>query len=190
MALIGHDGMHPAMHKPAGRDECSMADTILITYTTRYGSTAEVAEAIADELNKAGEAVVLLPINEVTDLSPYRAVIIGSPIYMGKWLPEPQVFVERHQEELRNVPVAFFAVGLSVADNTVESRKRAEASMDQVRLLVRPVHIGVFTGQIIPERLSLSDRAITTLIRAPSGDYRNWDAIRTWAREIRPILDR
>ncbi|NLE26702.1 MAG: flavodoxin, partial [Clostridiaceae bacterium] len=34
-----------------------MADRILVAYATRYGSTADVAEAIGDELRKAGETV-------------------------------------------------------------------------------------------------------------------------------------
>jgi menaquinone-dependent protoporphyrinogen oxidase len=166
----------------------AMADTILVTYATRYGSTAGVAEAVGDELKAAGESVEIRLIADVGDLSAYRAVIIGSPIYMGKWLPESQLFVESHQQELRTMPVAYFAVGLTVADANPESRKKAEAAMDQVRLLVQPVDIGIFAGELDIQRLSFSDRAITTLIRARPGDFRDWDAIRSWARNVRSKL--
>lgn len=161
-----------------------MADRILVAYATRYGSTAEVAEAIGDELRKAGETVDVRPITGVTDLSPYRAVIIGSPIYMGKWLPEPQVFIERHQQHLQSIPVAYFAVGLTVKEGTPELLRKAEASMDQVRLLVNPVEVGVFPGRLETGRLSIADRAIVKLIRAKTGDFRDLGAVRTWARAV------
>jgi len=109
-----------------------MTDTILVAYATRYGSTAEVAEAIGDELRKTGVEVDVQPIDDIQGLSRYQAVIIGSPIYMGKWLPEAQVFVERHQQYLRGIPVAYFAVGLTVAGETPDAIRKAEASMGQV----------------------------------------------------------
>ncbi|MCM2466325.1 flavodoxin domain-containing protein [Methanoculleus oceani] len=165
-----------------------MTGKILVAYATRYGSTAEVAEAIGDELRKADVAVDVLPVGEVEDLSPYRAAVIGSPIYMGKWLPESQVFIERHQQHLRTIPVAYFAVGLTVADGGAEILRKAEASMDQVRMLVTPVDVGVFPGRLESGRLSLTDRTITKLIRAKTGDFRNWEAVRSWAEAVRPRL--
>lgn len=169
-----------------------MAGKILVAYATRYGSTAEVAEAIGDELRKAGVEVEVRPISEVHDLSSYRAAIIGSPIYMGKWLPEPQVFIERHQHHLRGIPVAYFAVGLTVAGGTPtpEDRRKAEASMAQVRMLVTPVDIGIFPGRLEADRLSPADRAIIKLIGAKAGDFRDREAIRAWARDLRTKFDR
>ncbi len=67
-----------------------MDDTILVAYATRYGSTKEIASAIADTLRSGGESVDLLPVEEVTDLGRYRAAVVGSPIYMGKWLSDAQ----------------------------------------------------------------------------------------------------
>ena len=162
-----------------------MADRFLVAYATRYGSTAEVAEAIGDELRKAGEAVDVRPVDEVRDLSPYRAVIIGSPIYMGKWLPEPQVFIEQHQKRLRTIPVAYFAVGLTIADGDPDTLRKAEASMDQVRMLLNPVDIGLFPGRLEDGSLSFPNRTIIKLSRAKTGDFRDWDAVRAWAREVR-----
>lgn len=164
---------------------CIMRDTILVAYATRYGSTAEVAEVIGDELRKSGAEIDLRPVGEmIDDLTPYRAAVIGSPIYMGRWLPEAQVFVERHQQRLREIPVACFAVGLTVTDGAVDTIRKAEASMDQVRMLVNPVDIGIFPGKLESSRLSPPDRAIVQLIGAKAGDLRDWEAVRAWARAL------
>ena len=167
-----------------------MADTILVAYASRYGSTAEGAEAIGDELRKTGVAVDVRPVDEVGDLAPYRAVVIGSPIYMGKWLPEPQVFIERHQQHLRSIPVAYFAVGLTVDAENPDLLRKAEASMDQVRMLVKPVEIGLFRGRLENSRLSLTDRTIIKLIRPKTGDFRDWGAVRAWAQALRAKIAR
>jgi menaquinone-dependent protoporphyrinogen oxidase len=162
-----------------------MADRILVAYATRYGSTAEVAETIGDELRKAGVEVDVRPVDEVQDLSLYRAAVIGSPIYMGKWLPESQVFIEKNQQYLRTIPVAYFAVGLTVAEGGAEILRKAEASMDAVRMLVNPVEVGVFPGKLVSGGLSFTDRAIVTMIRAKSGDFRDWETVRSWAEAVR-----
>ncbi|HOB18949.1 MAG TPA: flavodoxin domain-containing protein [Candidatus Methanoculleus thermohydrogenotrophicum] len=167
-----------------------MKDTILVAYATRYGSTADVAEAIGDELRKAGNEVEVRPISELRDLSQYRAAVIGSPIYMGKWLPEAQVFVERHQQYLRGIPVAYFAVGLVATGRTPDAIRKAEASMSQVRMLVNPVDIGIFPGRLESSRLSAADRAIIKLVRAKTGDFRDWGAVRAWAQALHPKIVR
>ncbi len=165
-----------------------MAERILVAYATRYGSTAEVAEAIGDELRKAGATVDVRPVGEVQDLSPYRAAVIGSPIYMGKWLPEPQVFIEKNQQRLRAIPVAYFAVGLTVTDRSPEILRKAEASMDSVRMLVNPVEIGVFPGRLESSGLSFTDRTIVKMIRAKTGDFRDMGAVRAWAQAVHQKL--
>ncbi|NLA38524.1 MAG: flavodoxin [Methanomicrobiales archaeon] len=166
-----------------------MPDVILVAYATRYGSTVGLADAIGGELKKTGVEVDVQPVSEVRDISRYRAVIVGSPIYMGKWLPEAQVFIERNQQHLRGIPVAFFAVGLTVAGGAPDAAGKAEASMDQVRMLVNPMDTAVFPGRLESRRLSVADRAITRLIRAKTGDFRDLGAARTWARALCAKID-
>ena len=161
-----------------------MTERILVAYATRYGSTAEVAEAIGEELRRSGADVDVRPVSEVRDLSPYRAAVIGSPIYMGKWLPEPQVFIEKNQNHLRTIPVAYFAVGLTVTDRSPEILRKAEASMDAVRMLVNPVEVGIFPGRLESSGLSFTDRTIVKMIRATTGDFRDWGAVRAWAQAV------
>lgn len=163
-----------------------MSGKILVAYATRYGSTGEIAEEIGNELRKEGSDVDVLPAGEVRDPAQYQGVVIGSPIYMGKWLAEAQVFVEKNQAMLRQIPVALFTVGLSARE---ESKRKAEEPLVQIRILVQPIDVGIFAGRLDPKRLSLSDRAIVTMIRAPAGDFIDRGAVRSWASRIRPKLD-
>jgi menaquinone-dependent protoporphyrinogen oxidase len=77
-----------------------MSDTILVTYATFTGSTAETAAFIGRVLAENGAQVEVRPVQDVTDLTPYRAVVIGSPIQSSKWLPEAMQFVQTHQAAL------------------------------------------------------------------------------------------
>jgi menaquinone-dependent protoporphyrinogen oxidase len=60
-----------------------MGYKILVTYTSRFGSTAGVAEAIAKTLNEKGMVVDVLPMSEVKNLAQYQAVVAGSAINAG-----------------------------------------------------------------------------------------------------------
>lgn len=157
---------------------------VLVAYATRCGSTREVAEEIGRALAGAGLAVDVRPVGEVDDLSPYRAVVVGSPIRGGKWLPEAVGFVRGNQEAFSRIPVAYFAVGLSLREGTEEARREAMATLKPVRDLVAPVDVGLFAGALDPRKLPLVLRLLMRLIKAPAGDFRDWAAIRAWATRI------
>ncbi len=75
--------------------EQAVNNRILVTYATCAGSTAEIATAIAETLAARGYSIDLKPVNEKPDLSGYAAVVLGSAIRMGRWLPEAVDFVKR-----------------------------------------------------------------------------------------------
>jgi menaquinone-dependent protoporphyrinogen oxidase len=85
----------PAMkfHESDSEKDRRMNNRILIAYGTRCGSTGGVAEAIGQVLSIGGAAVDVRLVKDVNDLSPYQAVMVGSAIRMGKWLPEAVEFV-------------------------------------------------------------------------------------------------
>jgi len=169
-----------------------MKKKLLIAYGSRCGSTGGVAEAIGQVLSMAGASVDVRLVKDVNDLSLYHAVIVGSAIRMGKWLPEAVEFVKNHQDTLRQLPVAYFAVCLAMKDDTVENRGKALAYLDPVHKQfpqVKPADIGLFAGAVDYKKLSFAYSLILKVKGAPEGDFRNWEAIRTWAAGVRPALD-
>jgi menaquinone-dependent protoporphyrinogen oxidase len=74
-----------------------MPEKILVTYASRNGSTAGVAEAIGRTLAESGAAVEVRPMQDVQDLTPYHAVVAGSAIQRAQWLPEAMQFMQTHQ---------------------------------------------------------------------------------------------
>jgi menaquinone-dependent protoporphyrinogen oxidase len=165
-----------------------MTGKVLITYATRAGSTAEVAQAIAEVLRarSEGENVDVAPVKEVQDLSPYRAVIVGSAIRMGSWLPEAVEFVTKNQAALDKVPTAFFLVSGYLKDDTPEMRAKVSAFLDPVRAMVKPGKEGLFAGKMDYSKITFLDRLIAKMVKSVEGDWRNWDQIRAWAADAVP----
>ena len=168
--------------------EENMGDKILVAYASRAGSSGEVAEAIGEVLCGGGAAVDVRLAKDVTDVSPYRAVVVGSAIYMGRWMSEAVKFVETHRDALSRVPVAYFTVCLTMKDDTEENRRTVAAYLDPVREVVQPLDVGLFAGRLDYSKLPFLYRLIIKAMKQPEGDYRNWEAIRAWAGELVPLL--
>ena len=161
-----------------------MNNRILVTYATRAGSTIGVADAIVISLRKRGFSVTERPLKENPPVKGYQAVIIGSAIRRGNWLPEAVAFLAANQEALRRVRVALFTVHMLNRGDDETSRRKREAYLDSVRALVRPVTHVFFSGRIDPERLSLIDRLLVRAVKSPQGDFRDWDKIGSWAQKV------
>ncbi len=171
-----------------------MNDRILVTYASRGGSTRGVAEAIGKTLAEAGMQVDVLPMQEVEDLAPYRAVVAGSAIHGQQWLPEAMQFMRDHQSELSHKPFAYFMVCITLSmANASQYLEGLKGWMSPVRDLVRPVSEGYFAGALdlskLPFSLNVLAMRFVVLIGIwKEGDHRDWNAIHTWAKSLRPLL--
>lgn len=161
-----------------------MNKRILITYATRAGSTVEVAAAIGETLAARGFEAEVKPIKEKPSLEGYQAVLVGSAIRMGNWLPEAVEFVKDNQTALNQMPVALFTVHMLNREDDEESRANRMAYLKDVRPLLKPVEEIFFAGRFDMSRLSFLDRMISKAVKAVDEDCRDWDRIRGWAQTV------
>jgi menaquinone-dependent protoporphyrinogen oxidase len=171
-----------------------MNNRVLVTYASRAGSTAGVAEAIGKSLIEGGAQVDVLPMNNVTDLTSYRAVVAGSAIRGQQWLPEAMQFMRDHQTELASKPFAAFMVCITLSmANAGQYLEGLKGWMKPVRDLVFPFSEGYFAGALdfskLPSSFNvLSMRLVVLFGIWKEGDHRDWNAIRLWAESLRPRL--
>jgi menaquinone-dependent protoporphyrinogen oxidase len=173
-----------------------MPNTILITYASRAGSTAEIAEAIAKTLGEAGGMQVdVIPMKDVKDLSPYQAVVVGSAIRGSKWLPEAVEFIQAQQSSLAQKKVAMFTVCITMAMKNAENYRSGVMNwVAPMRAVIKPISEGLFAGRLDFSKLpvnkdTLGLRLSVALGIFPRGDHRDWNAIRSWAESLKPILE-
>ncbi|MGD2051193.1 MAG: flavodoxin domain-containing protein [Acidimicrobiia bacterium] len=159
--------------------------TVLVTAASKHGATAQIAKAIADALTRRGVEAVQPALDDVAGVDGYDAVVLGSAVYMGRWMKEAKGFVEHHRDALRARPVWLFSSGplgdpLKPADDPVDAAAMVEASGAREHR--------VFPGEIAKDRLSLGERAVVKAVRAPYDDYRDWGDIDAWAAGIASAL--
>ena len=160
---------------------------VLVTAASRHEATAEIAEAIAHGLAVRGLDARARPIGAVADLGEYDAVVLGSAIYMGRWLKEARVFAAQHSTALTAMPVWLFGSGpLGPADKLLPESDAAD--IDAMVALTRAREHRVLAGRLDATRLGVAERAMVKVVHAPEGDSRDWAAVDAFAADIAAAL--
>lgn len=154
---------------------------VLVSAASKHGSTREIAAVIAKALEKAGFDCDLIAPADVADVSVYDAVVVGSAVYLGQWLPEARDMVDRLADQLRDVPVWLFSSGL--ADQPSKRGNSAPATTTRVETVAARGHRH-FPGKLDVLVLSLAERAAILAARGKYGDSRDMDAVRAWGEGI------
>jgi menaquinone-dependent protoporphyrinogen oxidase len=177
---------------------------VLIVYATRYGATAGTTEEIAKILREEGFEVRVVNAKEesVKDITEYELVVVGSGIQMGKWTSEADGFLDRFDKELGQKKLALFVSSMKTVseregktDDLATSRKTTlEDKVSKYNL--HPIALGFFGGVMDYNKMNfLFRRTMGFLkpqlekdgfkeVRPGVYDLRNWDEIRSWAREL------
>ena len=166
-----------------GKDD-AMNNRVLVTYATRAGSTSEIAAAIGKSLNERGFTVDVKPVKDKPSLNGYQAVIMGSAIRMGNWLPEAVDFVKANQSALNAMPVALYTVHMLNTGEDETSRNARLAYLNNVRPLLTNASEVYFLGKMDFSRISFFDRLISKMVKAVESDQRDWVKISQWAKNV------
>ena len=159
---------------------------VLVAAASRHGSTAEIAQALAEELRSQGFAVTVVPPDEVGELAGFDAVVLGSAVYAGHWLEPAVRLARRVGTELPRHPVWLFSSG-PVGDPSRKIVQRMGADpieLPRVRRETGAREHRVFAGKLDRKALGGVQRAALWLFRDIEGDFRDWQAIRDWAASI------
>ena len=156
--------------------------TVLVAYASRRGSTREIAERIAARLRGHGLDVHLDPLLGRELVAHFQAVVLGSPIYSGRWEREAVDFCRRNASDLAGHAVWTFSVGWPgiAADAT----SRDARNLDEVHRFVPAREHRYFHGALAAADLPLAQRLAFRMRRGRTGDLRNWEAIDAWTDEI------
>lgn len=155
---------------------------VLVAYAGRHGSTRDIARAIGEELQASGVDADARPAGDPGDVDAYDAVVLGSAVYRGSWLGEARRFAEAHRDRLAQIPAWLFSSGPLGTDEPTPQWEPRQIP-DLMRATGARDH-RIFPGRLDRGRLGLFERLVVRMVRAPEGDFRDWEAIRGWAREI------
>lgn len=160
---------------------------ILVSAGSRHGATAEIAERIGAVLRERGLQTDVIAPEEVTDLSPYRGVVLGSAVYAGHWVPGARDLARRVARMSPTPEVWLFSSG-PIGDPPKPEEDPVDVT--EVREQTRSIEHRVFSGKVDKSNLSFPEKAILIAVRAPEGDFREWDRIEAWADEIAESMTR
>jgi menaquinone-dependent protoporphyrinogen oxidase len=167
-----------------------VSTSVLVGYATRYGSTQELAEAVAARLRECGLAVDVQPLRKVRTLAGYSAVVLGAPLFMFRWHKDALRFLSRHCRVLTERPVAVFALG-PVHDPYDEKEwqdSRAQLDKELAKFpWLTPVALEIFGGRYDPAKLRFPISLFAG--NEPASDLRDWTAIRAWASNLAAKLE-
>jgi len=160
--------------------EADGARRVLVVVASKHGATRGIAEAIAGELS-GGLAVVLQDAGHAPAPTAFDAVIAGSAVYAGRWRETARDWVSTHAAALRARPVWLFSSG---PIGSPPFPPDVPHDVDALSTLVSARGHQVFPGRLDPDLLDVGERAMATAMRAPFGDFRDWDAVRAWSAAV------
>jgi menaquinone-dependent protoporphyrinogen oxidase len=159
---------------------------VLVSVDSRYGATAEIGEAIARGLSANELDVVVESPARVTSLDGYDAFVLGSAVYMGRWLDDAKALVQRVSAARGSRPVWLFSSGPvgDPARKLVRQMGVDRAELEQLIEATGAREHKLFAGALERRRLNRRERAALLVMRGMEGDFRDWREIARWSEHV------
>lgn len=181
-------GMADDLAIPARADDSSTGGgkRVLVAYASRHGSTRGIAERLGARLREAGLAVEIADVGEIGSVATFAAVVLGAPVYDGRWPSEASAFATRERNALAQRPLWLFSVGSFGDTKRVIGPLvlREPRDIGQLRAALAPREYRVFAGIVTRGMWPLPSRMLYHVFGGRLGDHRDWDAIDAWGRGI------
>jgi menaquinone-dependent protoporphyrinogen oxidase len=168
---------------------------ILVAYATKHGSTAEVADFIGQVFHEHDLDTSVMAVDQVQSVEGYDAFVIGSPVYGSMWLTEISQFLQRFETDLSKKPVYFWMNCIRVLEPEGREQALAEYIHKPTMEKIGVRDIGVFGGKLKLDEIDWNERWTLSaryegesLPGSRNDDYRDWNAIREWTKQIRQQL--
>jgi menaquinone-dependent protoporphyrinogen oxidase len=165
--------------EPAGD---TTMNRVLVGYASKMGSTREIAEKIGDRLSDAGFDVLVRSCADAPPVEGFSAVVIGSAIYVRRWLKEATRYLAREASDLTGRPTYLFQSG-PCSEKPSDSVVGIPRGVRRLAAAIGASEPVTFGGRL--------DRAKATgpisrwvASGTMAGDYRDWAAISAWADSI------
>jgi menaquinone-dependent protoporphyrinogen oxidase len=164
---------------------------VLVSAASRHGATAEIADRIGiqlrAELTDRGVAVEVdtRPAEKVSEVDSYDAVVLGSAVYMGRWLEPARQVAQTHATALAARPVWLFSCG-PIGDPPKPEQEPTDAA--PIAQATGAHEHRVFAGKLDRRQLGFAEKVMARAVHASEGDFRDWAAIDAWAAGIADSL--
>ena len=121
-----------------------------------------------------------------------HTIVLGSAVYAGMWLKKAAAFLEANEKMLAERAVWLFSSGPTGEGDPVQLMKgwKFPETQQPIADRIGPRDIAFFHGEIDLKDLNLAEKLIVKGIKAPTGDFRDWEAITAWATAIGKTLKR
>lgn len=167
---------------------------VLIAYDSKHGSTAIVVRQIADVLCACGYRVDISRARKVEDISPYDAVVVGSPIYWATFLPGTQLFLKQHEQALAAMPVAVFALSTYADEETKIVKDEVKEFFVDKELekvpAIKPVgEVGLFGGTFTLRTLFPVELFSMKLEGYSDMNYLNEAVVVSWSENLCGLIE-
>lgn len=172
----------------------------LVLYSTKYGSTAEVAERIATTIHAKGKDV------DIQDLrSPYKGslegydlIILGSGIIAGRWMKGARKFLTSYSDMLKSKRLALFICGSEPYFETERSDELRKRYLEDIAAEhgLQPESTIMFGGVFDFSKYGLfvskllTKMGVVKVLEADGFDaskpcdLRDWEQIEKWASDL------
>jgi menaquinone-dependent protoporphyrinogen oxidase len=188
--------------------------SILIVYGSRFGSTSEIAQELADTIENDTEIIktVIFDLHDKTrkikDISRYDGIIVGSGIKYGRWTRESFNFLKKYRSIIkeRKIPLGVYVSSGDAANPSTYERAKVKylddvfrkLNLDNGEIILAEAFGGIFDLSSNSNYNFIEKKMIKRLARSKDtgfivqdgklNDFRNWKSIQNWGNDFKNLI--